>query len=128
MYERISKLTIEDITNNIDTLNNKITKNYDSLIKKIDTKIEKLIDLYSDGLIDKEKLTVRMNSLNKEKEELIEEEASLSEEVNTEAIQLIKDKKLDIYNMPNDEKKAVIDILVNQIVFYEDRFDIIWNF
>lgn len=128
LYERISKLTIEDITNNIDTLNNKITKNYDSLIKKIDTKIEKLIDLYSDGLIDKEKLTVRMNTLNKEKEELIEEEASLSEEVNTEAIQLIKDKKLDIYNMPNDEKKAVIDILVNQIVFYEDHFDIIWNF
>lgn len=30
--------------------------------------------------------------------------------------------------MSYDEKKATIDVLVQKIIFYEDKFEVIWNF
>lgn len=128
LYDRIDKLTIDAITNQTNISEVAAKKNFKSLINKIDNKIEKLIDLYSDGLIEKDKLMQKIDKLNSEKEELLVEEELLDSTVNKQAIQLIKNKKIRMKDMSYDEQKTTIDILVHKIIFYENKIEVIWNF
>lgn len=128
LFDRIDKLTIDDLTDKINIGENSVKKNFKTLINKIDNKIEKLIDLYSEGLIEKEKLLQKVDKLNYEKEELLIEEELLDTTVNTQAIEFLKDKKIRVKDMSYDEQKATIDMLVQKIIFYEDNFEVIWNF
>ena len=128
LYDRISKLTLDDITNKANINESSVRKDFKSLINKIDNKIEKLIDLYSDGLINKEKLMEKIDKLNFEKEALLEEEELLDSEINMQAIQLIKDRRVNMKDMTYEEQKATIDTLVEKIIFYEDHFEIVWKF
>ena len=121
-------MTIDAITNKSNISEIPTKKNFKSLIAKIDNKIEKLIDLYSDGLIEKDKLMQKIDKLNSEKEELLVEEELLDSTVNKQAIQLIKNKKIRMKDMSYEEQKTTIDILVHKIIFYENKIEVIWNF
>ena len=57
------------------TVSVKRRTNFDVVLKKIDEKINRLIDLYEDGELDKETLNTRLEQRKKEKDELIHQES-----------------------------------------------------
>lgn len=108
-----------------DTKKKKI--DYDSLLKKIEVKIERIIDLYSDGEIDKNILDKRISKLNIEKEELIErkKQESSNNDFNKKTIEDY------IFAFPTadfDKKRAIVEKLIKEIIIDDKKARIIWNF
>lgn len=124
----IAKLTLDDVFQKSTKVKRKNVKDYATMIKKIDQKIEKLIDLYADGLIEKSKLNSKIKALNDEKDKLIDEENSINDSINPNIIELFKDGEIDIFSMPEEEKQLVVDTLVESILFNEEGIEITWNF
>lgn len=102
--------------------------NYELALKQIDKKINRLIDLYEDGEIDKGKLNSRLEQRKKEKEELLLKQSSEIEN------KIAKDDLVEIDKLISDfdelefiEKRALVEKVLKEIVI--DGGDIIfeWN-
>lgn len=103
-------------------------KNYDLAIKRVNEKINRLIDLYTDGDINKEVLQSKIDQLNKQKEELL---AKQSEEAQKA---LIKDdfedldKKLpEFQKLSFEDKRAIVEKTINNITIDHDEVIFEWN-
>jgi site-specific DNA recombinase len=102
---------------------------YDKQIKKVDSKIERLINLYVDGNIDKKLLDKQIDKLNQEKQAIIEQkklqENDLAFNVTLEQLQ---NYTLDLSNVQFSDKQAIIQKLIRRITIDGKNVQIEWSF
>lgn len=104
-------------------------KNYSLALKRLDEKTARLIDLYTDGDIDKKILDSKLNKLNKEKESLIAEQKK--EEQNIQeltSIDELKESVIDFEKLDFVSKRAIVEKTINEIIINDDEVEFIWNF
>jgi len=111
------------------TISVKKRSNFDTALKKIDDKINRLIDLYEDGELDKETLNTRLEKRKKEKEELIakktleEQEQALNIEISDIKKYLLTYDKMDFI-----EKRALVEKVLKNITISPTEIIFEWNF
>lgn len=120
MYEK----SRPDEENNTEILNNRISE--------LDAQIDKLLDLYQLGNIDISKVSKRIDELNEEKENLVNElsekkipEPSLCLE---DAHKIIADFEPVFRDGTPEAQQALVRSLIKKIVLYENDMEIYWNF
>lgn len=104
-------------------------KNYDLALKRLDEKIARLIDLYTDGEIDKSILDNKLKKINKEKEMLINEknkEAQTAEDLIS--IEELNASTLDFDTLDYISKRAIVEKTLNQIIVNGETVEFEWNF
>lgn len=104
-------------------------KNYSLAFKRLDEKISRLLDLYTDGEIDKNILDNKLTKLNKEKEALIEEQkfnAHKLEDLITH--EELKGSIIDFDKLDFTEKRAIVEKTLNQIIINGEEVELVWNF
>ena len=103
-------------------------KNYSVVIKRIDEKINRLIDLYEDGEIDKESLNKRLEQRKREKEILlIDFEEQRHREENKQEFEAIKDAVLNFNNLEFERKRYIVEQLIERIEIHEDEIIFHWH-
>ncbi|MEK5334398.1 recombinase family protein [Lysinibacillus sp. FSL W8-0992] len=103
-------------------------KNYDLSIKRIGEKINRLIDLYTDGDLDKDMLNLKIGQLNKEKEELLAKQAleAQNDSVRIDFEQL--DKMLvDFDKLEFRAKRAIVEKVLSNVIIEEESVIFEWN-
>ena len=133
--ERITKIAyqvIDSVINEIE-LNNCVTEELESLNKNLNSiksKMDRLVNGYVDGLIDKEIYISKKQDLESIKIELetkineVEEKSKIPKNSMAERIKLLKQNllsKLDFDN--NNITDEIIDSFVDKVVVHEDKFD-----
>ncbi|RKJ37848.1 recombinase family protein, partial [Butyricicoccus sp. 1XD8-22] len=120
--EFLEKLYINElrmIINNKE-LNNtkqKKKKNYSLAFKRLDEKVTRLIDLYTDGEIDKSLLDEKLIKLNKEKENLIEEQNKETQTIeDLMTIEELNESIIDFSKLDYVAKRAVIEKTLDRII------------
>lgn len=104
-------------------------KNYDLAIKRVNEKVSRLVDLYTEGDINKEVLQTKINQLNKQKEELLVKQSEEAQRslANEDFDDL--DKKLPEFEKLSFEvKRAMIEKSINSITIDHDKVYFEWNF
>lgn len=104
-------------------------KNFSLAFKRLDEKIERLIDLYTDGEIDKHILDNKLEKLQKEKESLIVEERKVNQKA--EDVMTFEDLKKSVFNFHTldfTSKRAFVEKTLDTIIINGDNVDFIWNF
>lgn len=111
------------------TVSVKRRTNFDVVLKKIDEKINRLIDLYEDGELDKETLNTRLEQRKKEKDELITKKALEDQEqaLNIE-ISDIQKCLITFNEMDFIEKRALVEKVLKTIVVKQSEILFEWNF
>ncbi|MCY8324286.1 recombinase family protein [Bacillus spizizenii] len=103
--------------------------NYDKQLKKLDSKIEKLIDLYSEDKIEKEILDKQIDKIDLEKRQIYKaveaQERLVENEISAEQL---NQYFIDLTTSDFEKKQAIIEKLVKQISIDGDNVDITWNF
>lgn len=103
--------------------------NYDLMLKRHDEKIERLVDLYTDGSVKKAILDQRLEKLNVEKENLVRKKSESQKVVEN----TISQEDLDDYVIALEEepdfsiRRAVIEKLIKRIVIKDTAVKIEWN-
>ncbi|MDC0761665.1 recombinase family protein [Brevibacillus sp. AG] len=111
------------------TENEIVTIDYGAQLRKIDQKLERLIDLYSDGSIDKIVLDKQVAKLNNEKRVISEQQAAQTERSarSIERKQL-RDYAIVLESAAFPDRQAIIQKLIRRLTIYKDRLEIEWNF
>lgn len=131
--EVIENLFIQELINLIhaelsESKNTSISSNYELALKRIDNKINRLIDLYEDGEIDKNILNYRMEQRNKEKEELLLKQSSEAQnKLVREDLDEIDKIIIDFGKLDFIEKRALIEKVLKGIVIDGDDIIFEWN-
>lgn len=100
---------------------------YTDKIKSLKNKLDKLVSLYIDGLIDKD---IYINKKNIIDEEIVNYE-KLQVKTKTKKIdygKYIKDLKEGIEVLDNVEINRILRILINDIIVSNENIEILWNF
>ena len=100
--------------------------NYIKQIKRIDTKINKLLDLYMDDRLSKTSLDAKLADLNTQKETLLAQ-AEETEYEQSQIEQLIKNGIPNLFECDLEMQTAIVDLFINKIVVTEDGLQITWN-
>lgn len=104
-------------------------KNFNLAFKRLDEKIERLLDLYTDGEIEKQILDSKLDKLKQEKEQLTTEEKK--ENQKAEDIITFDDLKnscIDFEFLDFSSKRAIIEKTLNSISIDGSTVDFVWNF
>lgn len=99
-------------------------------ITEIESKIDKLIDLYQEGLIKKDQLSNRLEQLEKdlnEKKMLLENETNKVKEEPSINIDVVKEKVKDFDNLSLVDKRILLKAIIKKINIFPDKIDIEWN-
>ena len=100
--------------------------NYIKQIKRIDTKINKLLDLYMDDRLSKTSLDAKLADLNTQKETLLAQ-AEETEYEQSQIEQFIKNGIPNLFECDLETQTAIVDLFINKIMVKEDGLQIIWN-
>ena len=100
--------------------------NYIKQIKRIDTKINKLLDLYMDDRLSKTSLDAKLADLNTQKETLLAQ-AEETEYEQSQIEQFIKNGIPNLFECDLETQTAIVDLFINKIVVTEDGLQITWN-
>ena len=100
--------------------------NYIKQIKRIDTKINKLLDLYMDDRLSKTSLDAKLADLNTQKETLLAQ-AEETEYEQSQIEQFIKNGIPNLFECDLEMQTAIVDLFINKIVITEDGLQITWN-
>lgn len=100
--------------------------NYIKQIKRIDTKINKLLDLYMDDRLSKTSLDAKLADLNTQKETLLAQ-AEETEYEQSQIEQFIKNGIPNLFECDLEMQTAIVDLFINKIVVTEDGLQITWN-
>ncbi|MDR4997861.1 recombinase family protein [Brevibacillus parabrevis] len=106
-----------------------VTVDYGAKMKKIDQKLERLIELYSDGSIDKSVLDKQVSKLNNEKRIISEQQNAQVER----SARIVDRKQLQDYAIVLEstvfsDRQAIIQKLIHRLTIHKDRLEIEWNF
>jgi site-specific DNA recombinase len=103
--------------------------NYKSMLKKVDEKMERILNLYADGSIEKTLLDKQIAKLDEEKRRLHEAKAR-QDEISKTAItrRMLEQFAIDITKSDFNEKQAILHKLVNHIVINGESITIEWIF
>lgn len=99
-------------------------------ISSLENKIDKLLDLYQEGLIKKEQLTDRLQKLEKEvneKKMLLENETTKAKDTPSIDIDAVKEKINNFDNLSQVDKRILLKAIIKKINIYPDKIDIEWN-
>ncbi|PJN90909.1 recombinase family protein [Bacillus sp. mrc49] len=103
--------------------------NYEKLIKDTDKKMERIIELYSNELINNDLLEKQMNKLNAEKAKLINDQRStLEEETQTITEDMLANIQSDFEDLEFKDKQAIIQTFIKEIHLDGDNVIIDWRF
>ena len=120
--------TIDDIVEAKDT--KKDREVIDARIKELNNQTQKLMELYTLGSIPIDMISEKMNDINKEIDALEEEKICLEDAVITpqEAKERLIDARRIFEEGTFEEQVALIRFLIQQIILYDDKVEIYWNF
>lgn len=125
--DRISKLQNKSTSTNKD--NTVVLKNR---LSDIDKQIGKLLDLYQLGSIDISKISVRIEELNKEKDnltkELEEQKMPLPQLSVEETLNILSSAESVFQNGTPEEQQALVRSLIKKIILNGDSMEIHWFF
>ncbi|MBO1909845.1 zinc ribbon domain-containing protein, partial [Microvirga sp. 3-52] len=104
-------------------------KNYDLMIRRVEERINRLIDLYSDGDIEKEVLRSKIGTLNEEKKALLKKQSSdiQGEKIHIDLKQL-DDYIIDFSNFEFTEKRAIVEKVLDGIIVNGNSITFEWAF
>lgn len=120
VFSRISNLTT---SNEIQARHNSMY--YTNQISSIDKKLKRLLNLYMDNRLSKESLNVKLNELNKQKEELVLKSHELEEE--SEVQELIRTGIPDLEQCDLKTQTDIVNLFINKVFITDDGFQIIWK-
>lgn len=104
-------------------------KNYDLAIRRVEEKIGRLIDLYSDGDIEKDVLHNKIEKLKIEKEELLNKQVA---EDHTDLLRIDLDNLdkyvIDFDNLDFRGKRAIVEKVLERIIIDDDSIIFDWCF
>ncbi|WP_068792146.1 recombinase family protein [Brevibacillus laterosporus] len=132
-YQGIEEMILQELNRIIidKQLTNKETVivDYDTQLKKIDSKIERLINLYADGNIEKSILDKQVEKLNYEKQalhiqKLHQEQISQTTITNSK----LKEYVIDLRVAEFSDRQAIVQKLIRKITVFGDTLEIEWNF
>lgn len=104
-------------------------RNFSLALKRIDEKIARLIDLYTDGEIDKSILDTKLNKMNKEKESILNEQLKQSQTIEElVSLEELNDQIIDFEKLDFISKRAIVEKTLNQISINGKKVEFIWNF
>ena len=104
-------------------------KNYDLAIKRADSKINRLIDIYSDGDIEKETLREKIETLNKEKEGLlIKQSSDIQREKTHIDLKQLDNYVLDFDTLEFSDKRVIVEKVLDGIVISGKSITFEWIF
>lgn len=132
--ENLEQLFINELNSiiskkDIDITKKQQKKNYSLAIKRIDDKITRLIDLYTDGDIEKNILDNKLKKLNKEKETMVEEQIKEERTVrDLISIEELKSSITDFRSLEFRAKRALVEKSLNQIIINGENVEFEWNF
>lgn len=102
--------------------------NFKLLENKIDGKVERVLNLYTEGSINKNILDKQIEKLNAEKEDLLKKQkAQLIAEQNEITPEELQDHIINLAGTDFNTKQASIQNLVKNITIKDDELDIEWN-
>lgn len=102
---------------------------YTAQLRKIDQKLERLIDLYADGGIDKNVLDKQVSKLNSDKKLVTEQQAAQIERAaRSVSFEQLKDYSIVLKSSDFADRQAVIQKLIHRLIVHSDRLEIEWNF
>lgn len=133
-HSYLEDIFLNELERKIDNeINNKVVKtnkkNYSLAIKRLDEKINRLIDLYEDGDIDKETLNKRLEQRNKEKEMLLlESDQERDREDTKQNLDELKKSVLNFDTLEFERKRYIIERLIERIDIHENEIIFHWNF
>ena len=131
-YKKIEEIIIKEIQFlTVSKENNKPkTKkvNFDVQIKKVTEKIERVLGLYTEGIIPKETLDKQIEILNTEKEAILKRKRENTSEKNELSDEQINDLVINLTDSDFPAKQAAIQKLVKRIKIDGEDIDIMWNF
>lgn len=131
--DNLEKLILEELNSVIidkKTEHKEVVKvDYGKQISKVDEKIERLINLYADGNIEKNILDKQIRKLNEEKQLLIEKK-NLQEEKHANIISPIQLKRYvtDLTKADFQTRQAIVQKLIQSITIFGESLEIEWNF
>lgn len=108
----------------------------DGRIADLDRQMSKLMDLYQDDRIPVDIISSRIESLHKEKQNLVEQKSALASSLSTnkgnayfdEVRSLVANTAL-IWDMANiEQKRFLLSALVRKVIVYDDSILIDWRF
>lgn len=104
-------------------------KNFNLAFKRLDEKIERLLDLYTDGEIDKSVLDSKLEKLRKEKESLVGEEKKENQKLeDIITLEDLKESIIDFDLLDFSSKRAILEKTLNGVIINGDTVEFIWNF
>ena len=111
------------------TENEIVTIDYGAQLRKLDQKLERLVDLYSDGSIDKSVLDKQVAKLNNEKRDISEQHSAQTERTaRSIAWEQLQDYAIVLESAAFADRQAIIQKLIRRLTIYKDRLEIEWNF
>jgi site-specific DNA recombinase len=132
-HKDIEALVIDELKNislDKDVANTEEKKvNYKSQFKKVDEKIERILNLYADGSIEKTLLDKQIAKLDEEKRRLHDAKAKQDEQYKTVITkQMLEQYTIDLAKVDFIEKQAIIQKLISHIVIGGESISIEWFF
>jgi site-specific DNA recombinase len=123
------------VPENVDRIvENKDTKKdrelIDSKIEELNNQTKKLVELYSLGSIPFDMISDKMNAINNEISALEEEKMGLEDAVVSpqEAKERLVDARRIFTEGTFEEQVALVRFLISQIILFDDRVEVYWNF
>lgn len=102
-------------------------KNFSLAFKRLDEKIERLLDLYTDGEIDKNILDNKLSKLRKEKEALINEEQKENRKVeDVITLEELKEAVVIFSTLDFQAKRAIVEKTLDSIIINGTDVEFIW--
>lgn len=100
---------------------------YKKMEQKIDAKLNRILDLYADGNIDKKRLDDQVFKINEEKEKLLQ---SKKKHKQTDVLtpDFLENAYIDIDAADFPTKQAITQKLIKEIVISNNDIKIVWNF
>lgn len=124
----LSQLQVAIATKEISETRTQSTKNYALAIKRLDEKINRLIDLYAEGDIDKKVLDTKINKLNKEKENIVlEQSQDAQNQQQAISIEEIRESIGNFKMLNFEAKRVIVEKVLNGIVIDGNNIDFEWN-
>lgn len=99
---------------------------YTQQINNVNTKIERMIELYANAEIDKKIIDKKIKEYNREKEELIKRQNEQRSEIIN--IDKLEQYVLDLRDADFATKRAIVEKLINRIYINDKNITIDWNF
>ncbi|MFJ7950738.1 recombinase family protein [Lysinibacillus sp. NPDC096418] len=124
----LSQLQMAIATKEISETNTRTTKNYALAIKRLDEKINRLIDLYAEGDIDKKVLDTKINKLNKEKENIVLEQSQEAQnQQQAVTVEEIRESIGNFKTLDFEAKRVIVEKVLNGIVIDGKDIEFEWN-